>query len=168
MLKILLKDSDLFFQNNGEKSRKDIVQALVFSGIFTALTVFTLEAGWTGVELASPPFEAFIGILGVTFGGQLIFSLLLSLLAYRKLDKSSFKKSFFIIAYASTPLLLIAWVPNGFIKLIGIIWTFNFIWVGIQHVAKKRQKEAFYVTLILGAILGILSAVTQIYLISPV
>ncbi len=167
-MKILLKDSDLFFKQNKAHFSKDFLQLAVLGMIFSILTALTIAGGWTTVKLTGGIIESvavfFLSILAGTF----IVSALLAVMAYRKLGSNSLKTAFFVIVYAATPVLILGWVPHGFVKAIGIIWSLIFVAVGIEVGMNKTQKQAIAITIALAVILALLTFISQNFLLSPV
>lgn len=167
-MKILLKDSDLFFQSHRENFRRDVAQLAVLVAIFSALTVISIEAGWTTVKLPAGLPESTTGIFLGTMAGAALLTAALSALAFGKTSRESLEKSFFILAYASTPAMLIAWFPHGLVKLIGVAWSLVFVAVGLQTSAKRTQKQSILITIGLAILIGILTYLFQNFLVLTV
>ncbi|MFA4820117.1 MAG: YIP1 family protein [Candidatus Aenigmatarchaeota archaeon] len=167
-MKILLKDSDLFFEKNKNNLNRDVIQIILLTLLFSLLTTFTIYEGWTTTKLTASFAQSFIGIAIATVSGILILIVALMLMAFRKINRTCFDKTLFIVAYAATPALILGWVPHGIVKLIAIIWSLIFIKVGLEVKLKKSQKQATLVVIGIAIILAILTLITQTYLISPV
>lgn len=166
-MKILLKDSDLFFETNKYNLNKDLVQIIALVLLFSFLTTVTIYAGWTTTKLTAGFAQSFFGIAIATASGILVLVASLMLLTFRKISRTCFHKTFFIVAYAATPALMLGWVPHGIVKLIAIIWSLIFIKVGLEVSLKKSQKQATLLVISVAIILVILTLITQTYLISP-
>ncbi|MBI4170157.1 MAG: YIP1 family protein [Candidatus Aenigmarchaeota archaeon] len=167
-MKILLKDSDLFFKKNKAHFIQDLTQVAVLGMIFSALSALTIAAGWTTVKLVMGIVESIAVFFLSILGGVFITSALLALMVFRTLDKESFKKAFFIVTYAATPALVLGWIPHGFVKLIGIIWSLVFVAVGIEVGMNKTQKQAVTITIALAVTLALLTFISQNFLLSPI
>ena len=166
-MKILLKNSDLFFDKNKRNFWKDITQIVLLSALFSLLTTFTIHEGWTAGKLTAGFFESFVAIAIATISGMIILVIAAMLLTFRKIKRIYFEKILFIAAYASTPALIIGWVPHGFVKIVAILWSLIFIKVGLEVNLKKSQKQATLIVIGIAIMLAIMPLATQTYLISP-
>ncbi|MEK6888249.1 MAG: Yip1 family protein [Candidatus Aenigmatarchaeota archaeon] len=166
-MKILLKDSDMFFEKNKNNINRDAIQIILLAVLFSFLTTLTIYEGWTTTKLTTGFVQSFIGITIATVSGILILIVALMLMAFRKINRTCFDKTLFIVAYAATPALIIGWVPHGFVKIVAILWSLIFIKVGLEVSLKKSQKQATLVVIGIAIILAIMTLATQTYLISP-
>ncbi|MBI3190691.1 YIP1 family protein [archaeon] len=167
-MKILLKDSDLFFQSSKEDMKKDFIQVVVLTLVFSLLTTITIFEGLTTVKPAFDFIESFVAIFLSSLIGILIITAVLTEIIFKKISKKTFSKTLFVIGYAATPTFVIGWIPHGVVKLIAIIWSLIFVFNGLQVVMKKPQKDAALLVVVLCIILVALTLVSQNYLISPI
>ncbi|HLC67287.1 MAG TPA: YIP1 family protein [archaeon] len=164
-MKILLKDSDLFFEKEKPSLCKDAGQAALLIVIFSALTTITFYVGWTKFAFSYGAGEAMVWITASTATGFLAVTALLSLIAFRRLDKKSFGDALFIMAYASSPIMLLAWAPHSVVKVVGIAWSIIFLKSGLEFYSKKPHKESILIAILTGAATIALAWVTEFYLI---
>lgn len=165
---MLLKDSDLFFQSAKSRPTKDATQIIVLSAVFSFLTTVTIYSEWTSVKLSGSFLQNFIAIFAAVLSGMIIISCALMLLAFRKASRKDFSNSLFIIAYTSTPTLLLGWIPHGFAKLVGVVWSLLFIKVALEIGFNKTQKQSTLTAAGLAVALAALALITNTYLISPI
>lgn len=166
-MKLLLKNSDIFFDKNKHNFWKDITQLVVASVLFSLLTTFTIYEGWTASKLTAGFLESFVAIEIATISGMIIIIAATMLLTFRTIKKTYFEKMLFIIAYSATPALMLGWIPHGFVKIVAILWSLVFIKVGIEVSLNKSQKHATLAVIGIAIILAILMLITETYLISP-
>ena len=164
-MKILLKDSDIFFEKAKPSLRRDSGQALMLIIIFSLLTTITFYVGWTKFVFSLGAGEAMAWITASTATGFLAVTAVLSLIAYRRLDRKSFTDAFFIMVYAATPLMLMAWAPHSLVKIVGIAWSVIFIKVGLEIYSRKTHNESIAIAVLTGATAIALAQITEFYLI---
>lgn len=167
-MKILLKDSDMFFHSNKEHLKKDLLQVIILAFAFSLLTTATMFAGLTTVKPAFGFIASLVAIFLSSVIGMLVIAFVLGLLLFRKADRKSFGKAFFVVGYAATPIFIIGWIPHGVVKLVAIVWSLVFVFNGIQIKTNKSQKESALLVIVLCIILAALTLLSQNYLISPI
>jgi len=164
-MKLLFKDSDIFFEKEKPSLKRDAVQALLLIIMFSAMTAITFYAGWVEFSFSYGTAEAMAWITASSATGFIAVTALLSLIAFRRLDRKSLRAALFLMAYAATPVMLLGWVPNGPVKIAGILWSVVFLKVGLETHSKKTGKEALLAAFLTGGAAIALAALTEFYLI---
>lgn len=127
--------------------RFDALYVAVFAGIFVVLNEAVIRAGLTTFEPAAGVFESLAVNYIALLAGFFIIAFIFSLLHVRQYGFiRSFSKSFFVLAYTITPLLVVGWVPFAVIKAVALLWTLFFMTLGINAVMKYDYRKSAFMT----------------------
>ncbi|MDI6721448.1 MAG: YIP1 family protein [Candidatus Aenigmarchaeota archaeon] len=152
-MKLLIDSPNGFFK----RSKEDFLEAVIYMMLITAVFIVFNEAS---IRIGLTKYVPRVGIIEsiiinyfalVTGFFQLVF--VFSLLFARKFGLiKSYVKSFFVLAYAGTPIFLIGWIPFGIMKGIALIWAMFFLVIGINIKMNCTYKKSLLAALFIIAI----------------
>ncbi len=168
-MRILLDNPNGFFRKHRETFLESFAYIAVITGIFAALNEASIRAGLTNyvpkVGIAESLLVNYIGLVGGFFLLVLIFSFVpLKKYGFRK----SFIKSFFLLAYSSTPIFILGWVPFAVLKAIGLLWTLFFVMIGVKTKLGYDYRKSFFLTIFIVAIVYALILISRNEILSVV
>lgn len=147
---------------NGIKSEKGLVEAFKYYAILslinlvvTLIEIFSglsyLSSYGAGLGIATPIAVYLVGLVG-SFIGAGILHIFISLLG----GKQGFYNTYKAAIYASTPSLLLGWIP--YVGVIIGIYSLYLLVKGVSILQKMTMKRAFVAAVLIPVVIAILIA----------
>jgi len=151
-MRLLLDKPNLFFKKTKERFRYDAAYIAIFAGMFSLLNEAVVRAGLTNFVPTVGSVESFIINYIALLTGFLILAFVFSVMHLDKGILNGFRKSFFVLAYTTTPVFVIGWIPFAVMKAIAMIWSLFFMVIGISVVMKQDYRRSVFETFLIVAV----------------
>ena len=136
--------------------KESIAILLISATVFVAFNEISIRTGFTKYMPKAGPVQSIISNFIAILAGFLIISVFLYIMFRLCKKKISIKSVVFVVAYSFMPLLLVGWIPMGFVTAIAALLSFFYLLIGASVVASISYKKSFIIALIEFCILAAL------------